>query len=83
MELDISSLGQIIEYGLSNSYKSLSDLLYKTSEDCLNFAETNGIKTVELVLDPPEVIYSENQQDFNDLVNSYSLKKQIHDPSLM
>jgi len=80
MEVGISSLGYIIEYGLSNSYESLSDLVYKASEDCLNFAESNDIKTVELVLDPPEVIYSESQQEFIDLVNSYSLKKQVHAP---
>lgn len=80
MELGISSLGFIIEYGLSNSYESLTDLVYKASEDCLNFAEKNDIKIVELVLDPPEVIYTENHQDFIDLVNSYSFKKQVHGP---
>ena len=37
MELGISSFGYIIEYGLSNNYESLSDLVYKASEDCLNF----------------------------------------------
>jgi sugar phosphate isomerase/epimerase len=80
MELGISSLGYIIEYGLSNSYESLSDLVYKASEDCLDFAETNDIKTVELVLDPPEVTYSERKQEFIDLVKSYSMKKQVHAP---
>jgi sugar phosphate isomerase/epimerase len=80
LELGISSLGYIIEYGLSNNFESLSDLVYKSSEDCLNFAETNDIKTVELVLDPPEVIYSERRLEFIDLVKSFSLKKQVHAP---
>ena len=35
---------------------------------------------MELVLDPPEVIKAENQQKFIDLVNSYSLEKQVHGP---
>ena len=80
MELGISSLGHIIEYGLSKNYENLVDLILKTSEDCLNFAEANDIKIVELVLDPPEVIKDENKQKFINLVNAYSLKKQIHGP---
>ena len=80
MELGISSLGYIIEYGLSKNYENLVDLILKASEDCLNFAEDNDIKIVELVLDPPEVIKDENKQKFIDLVNAYSLKKQIHAP---
>ena len=80
MEIGVSSLGHIIEYGLSNNYESLLDLIIKSSEDCLNFAEENDIKTVELVLDPPEVLKPENQKKFIDLVNAYSLKKQIHGP---
>ncbi|MHA2182303.1 MAG: sugar phosphate isomerase/epimerase family protein [Promethearchaeota archaeon] len=80
MELGISSLGYIVEYGLSKKYDNLPDLVYKASEDCLEFAEKNGIKTVELVLEPPDVIYGENQQDFIDLVNSYSLERQVHGP---
>ena len=80
MELGISSLGYIIEYGLSNRYQGLTELVYKATEDCLDFAEKNDIKTVELVLDPPEVIYNERQHDFIDLINSYSLEKQVHGP---
>lgn len=80
MELGISSLGYIIEYGLSKNYENLVELILKASEDCLNFAEDNNIKIVELVLDPPEVIKNENKQKFIDLVNGYSLKKQIHGP---
>ena len=78
MELGISSLGNIIEYGLSKDIKSLSDLIIKASEDCLNFAESNDINTIELVLDPPVVIHGDTRQKFINLVNSYSLKKQIH-----
>ena len=80
MELGISSLGYIIEYGLSNNYENLVDLVLKASEDCLIFAEKNNIETVELVLDPPEVIKEEYKHKFISLVNSFSLKKQIHGP---
>ncbi len=80
MELGISVLGYIIEYGLSQKYESLTDLVYKASVDCLNFAEINNIKTVELVLEPPEVLYNERLHEFIDLVNSYSLNKQVHGP---
>lgn len=79
-ELGISSLGHIIEYGLLGNFKNLFDLLLKASEDCLKFAEENNIEVVELVLDPPEVFNSENQQKFIDITNSYSIKKQIHGP---
>jgi len=80
MELGISSLGHIIDMGLSGNYKNLSDLLLNASEACLTYAEKNRIKLVELVLDPPAAFKTENRQKFIDLVNSYSLKKQIHSP---
>ncbi|MFX1479231.1 MAG: sugar phosphate isomerase/epimerase family protein [Promethearchaeota archaeon] len=80
MEIGISSLGHIIEYGLSSNFNNLLDLMLKATEDCLNFAEINDIPIVELVLDPPEVIKAENQQKFIDLVKSYSLESQIHGP---
>ncbi|MHA2326673.1 MAG: hypothetical protein ACXACB_14795, partial [Promethearchaeota archaeon] len=80
MELGISSLGYIIEYGLAKDYKNLTDLFIKASEDCLRFAENNSIKIVELVLDPPEFIQGETRQKFINLINSYSVKKQIHGP---
>ncbi len=79
-ELGISSLGHIIEYGLLGKFENLFDLLLKASEDCLKFAEENNIKVVELVLDPPEIFNSTNQQKYIDIINSYSIKKQIHGP---
>ena len=39
MEIGISSLGHIIEYGLSHNYENLLDLILKATEDCLSFAE--------------------------------------------
>jgi sugar phosphate isomerase/epimerase len=80
MQLGISSLGHIIEYGLSNNYENLNNLVLKASEDCLIFAEENDIETVELVLDPPNVIKEENRMKFVELINSFSLEKQIHGP---
>lgn len=80
MQLGISSLGYIIELGSSGNYKSLIDLQLKASEACLNFAEENRIKLVELVLDPPEMFKKENYKSFINLISSYSLEKQIHAP---
>jgi len=80
MELGISALGHIIEMGLNGKFKNLFELLYKASEECLNFAEQFGIKIIELVIDPPEVFNPENRQKFIALVNSYSLEKQVHGP---
>ncbi|MFW9821487.1 MAG: sugar phosphate isomerase/epimerase family protein [Candidatus Thorarchaeota archaeon] len=80
MDLGISSLGHIVEYGRSNKYDNILDLFLKATEECLIFAERNNITIVELVLDPPEIIYDENQQRFFDLLSNFSLKTQIHGP---
>lgn len=80
MKLGISSLGHIIELGLTGKFKNLFDLLFKASKECLNFAEDFGLDIVELVIDPPDVFKSEARQKFIDMINSYSLKKQIHGP---
>ncbi|MFX1428283.1 MAG: sugar phosphate isomerase/epimerase family protein, partial [Promethearchaeota archaeon] len=56
------------------------DLVLMASEDCLKFAEENDIEIVELVLDPPEIIKDEYKQQFINLVNKFSLTKQIHGP---
>ena len=80
MELGISSLGFIIEMGLSTKFENLVDLQLNASEACLNYAEENGITIIELVLDPPEIFEKESRQKIVDLVNSYSLKKQVHGP---
>ncbi|MFX1420081.1 MAG: sugar phosphate isomerase/epimerase family protein [Promethearchaeota archaeon] len=80
MELGISSLGHIIDIARLGKFKNLKDLLYDATEKCLTFAEKSGIETIELVIDPPEVFSSEYRQRFIDLINSYSLKKQVHGP---
>jgi len=80
MELGISTLGHIIEIGLNDKFKNLFELLLKASEECLNFAEHFGINIIEFVIDPPDVFNHENRQKFIDLVNSYSLEKQVHGP---
>jgi len=83
MELGISSLGYIIDLGLTKNFENLFDLLFIASESCLNFAEENDIKVIELVLDPPEIFKNENKRRFVDLCNSYSnIKKQLHGPFL-
>jgi len=80
MHLGISSLGHIIELGINREFKNSIDLLLKASELCLDYAEKNDIKFVELVLDPPNIFEEEHKQKFIELVNSFSLNKQIHGP---
>jgi deoxyribonuclease-4 len=80
MELGISSLGHIIDVARIAKLKDLKDLLLNATEQCLNFAEKNGIELVELVIEPPQVFNDEYKKKFINLVNSYSLKKQVHGP---
>jgi len=80
MELGISSLGHIVEFGLSGKYNTLNDLLLKATEECLKFSENNDFKVCELIIDPPEIFASENKQKFIDLCNNFSIKKQVHGP---
>ncbi len=80
MELGISSLGHMFDIGLTGKFKNLIDLQIKSIEQCLNFAEEFGLNIVELVIDPLEVFNNEYQENLIDLINSYSLKKQVHGP---
>jgi sugar phosphate isomerase/epimerase len=80
MDLGISSLGHIIDIARTATLNDLKDLLFDATEQCLNFVENNNIKIVELVIEPPQVFNDEYRQKFIDLVNSYSIKKQVHGP---
>lgn len=80
MELGISSLGYIIDIARISKFKNLIELQLNATEQCLNFAEKNGIEVVELVIDPPQTFNNEYKQKFINLVNSYSIKKQVHGP---
>jgi sugar phosphate isomerase/epimerase len=80
MELGISSLGYIIDYGINNEYKDITNMIYQSTEQCLNFAEEKGINVVEIVVDPQNIFTDTKKQAFIDLVNAYSMKKQIHGP---
>ncbi len=80
MQLGISTLGHISEMGLNGKYKNLFDLHLKASEECLNFVEKSGINVIELIIESPVIANRENKQKFIDLVNSYSLEKQVHGP---
>ena len=82
MNLGISSLGFIVEYGQvkKDEYSSLLDLLLDASQACLKFSEDHGFEVCELIVDPPEVFSQENKQKFVDLCNSYSFEIQIHGP---
>lgn len=80
MELGISSLGNIIDLAISEKFKSLFDLLFEATEDCLKYAEKYDIKICELILEPPDIFSSDNKKKFIELCNSFSVKKQIHGP---
>ena len=80
MELGISSLGSIIDCSLDSNCSDIPNRIYHATEECLKYAEENAINLVELVVDPQDLYTEANKQDFIDLVNSYSLKKQVHGP---
>lgn len=72
----------MIELALSKKFKNLIDLLLEASEACLTYAEENDIKVCELALEPPDVISNKNKKKFIDLCNSFSIKKQVHGPTM-
>ena len=83
MELGISSLGYVVDFGLSGEFNSLPDLLFKATESCLTFAEENDIRICELVLEPLETLFDQNIENFIELCNSFKkIKKQVHGPFL-
>ncbi len=80
MELGISSLGHIIDIARDTKFKNLIELQINATEQCLDFAENNDIDIVELVVEPPQIFHREYKQKYINLVNSYSIKKQVHGP---
>lgn len=80
MELGISSLGYVIEFGITRDYNNLPELLLDATKACLDFSEKNDLKVCELVIDPPEIIENDYKFEIIELINSYSLIKQIHGP---
>ena len=80
MELGISSVGNILDLAISNKFKSIFDLLIEATKECFIYAEENDINVCELLLDPPDVLSSDNKKKFIDLCNSFSVKKRIHGP---
>ena len=71
MELGISSLGDIIDFGLCNKWKNVDDLLSKSTEVCLNFAEEQDIAVVEIVIDPQNIFIDEIKQKLVGLIRNY------------
>ena len=80
MELGISNLGYIIDIARNSNFSNLIELQFNAIEQCLNYAEKKGVEIVELVIEPPQVINKEHISKFINLVNSYSIKKQVHGP---
>jgi len=65
---------------VSKKTGSLFYNFFKATESCFNFAEENDIPLVEIVIEPQSIIRGENKHKFIDLVNSYSIQKQVHGP---
>jgi sugar phosphate isomerase/epimerase len=80
MELGISSLGYISDMDSNNKFKTPIDLQLEAFKQSLDFSEENGIKIVELVIEPTDILNIANRQKFIDLAKSYSVKKQFHGP---
>ncbi|MFX1388904.1 MAG: sugar phosphate isomerase/epimerase family protein [Promethearchaeota archaeon] len=80
MELGISSLGYLAEIDLIDKNKNLVDSQLEAIKGSLDFSEENGLKVVELVIEPTDILYKENSHKLIDLANSYSVKKQVHGP---
>ncbi|MFX0075481.1 MAG: sugar phosphate isomerase/epimerase family protein [Candidatus Hermodarchaeota archaeon] len=80
MELGISSLGNIIDYGLNSKYNEIHNMIYNATDECLKFAEEHEIEVVEIVVDPQDLYSEAKREEFISLVNSYSLTKQLHGP---
>jgi len=81
MNLGISSLAFIVEFGSTRKYESLSNLLLHATDECFKFAEKFDINIVELVLDPPVIFTDRDKEKFLEVTNSYStIKTQVHAP---
>jgi sugar phosphate isomerase/epimerase len=80
MKLGISTLGHLIDFSINSKSSDLSRILFEGTEACLTYAEENGIKVVEIVIEPQCYLRGELKQKFFDLINSYSFIKQVHGP---
>lgn len=81
MNLGISSLAFIVEFGLTKKYESLGELLLDSTNECFIFAEKYGIQIVEIVLDPPVILKDGDREKLLELSNSFpQIKKQVHGP---
>ncbi|MBA7475093.1 hypothetical protein ES707_10459 [subsurface metagenome] len=70
MKLGLGSIAFIYDNINHGKFKSSKELLLNAIERTFNFAERNDIKICELILDPPEILVSEEKQAFIDLCNS-------------
>ncbi len=80
LELGFGSFGHFMEFAFTQKFDNGIDLLLKSTEAGLLFAEENNIKICEIFFDPADIFIEENKEKFIDLCNSFSVKKQIHAP---
>lgn len=80
IELGVSSLGHVNDLKDTGNFSDSFDLLYKSAEGALNFAEENDIKICEILLEAPDILSGENKLKFVDMCSSFSIIKQIHAP---
>jgi len=81
MKLGIGSIVFLYDNIINKNFDYSPELLYNAFEKTLLFAEDNEIEVCEFMLDPPEVLYSEEESKFIKLFNSFpSIDKQFHAP---
>jgi len=81
MELGLGSIAFIYDSIKNGEFSNSDDLLLHSIERTFDFAEKNDISTCELIVDPPELLISENHRKFIELCKSFpSIIKQFHAP---
>ena len=81
MELGLGSIAFIYDAIENGKFSNSVDLLLNSIERTFHFAEENDLKICEIILDPPEILLSEDRQKFIDMCDSFpKIKKQFHAP---
>lgn len=80
MNLGISSLGYLVDYGQIKKSNNLFNLFFEATRKCLVDSEKFNLEICELVLEPPVMFSNQKREQFIDLCNSFNIKKQLHGP---
>lgn len=81
MKLGLGSIAFIYDNINNGHFEHSNDLLLNAAKRTLDYAEKYGLKIVELMLDPPEILLDEKRYEFIELCENYpSIEKQFHAP---